>query len=173
MKELPISRGRVALVDDEDYEDLIRHKWCTTSRNYVLRRTKKAENMGGVCIYIHRYIMRCLDSPMEVDHRDGNPLNNQKHNLRICTHPQNGCNLRLSRINRTGFKGVTLTPEGNYSSRIKVRGEMITIGRFPTAELAALAYNAASLKYHGEFGTLNVIPQASSECCSPSTSATA
>jgi hypothetical protein len=102
-----------------------------------------------------------LNAPagMIVDHRDGDGLNNQRENLRLCTHSQNMQNRRLQRNNRSGYKGVYwIKAQGVWAARITVNRVPINLGRFDTAEQAARAYDEAALKYHGEFARLNAYP---------------
>jgi hypothetical protein len=92
MKELALKHGRVALVDDEDYERCIKHKWHLTAAGYV----KKGRG-GGVffvkghryeypAVTLHRFVLhKEIPTTLDIDHIDGNPLNNQKSNLRVMT----------------------------------------------------------------------------------------
>jgi hypothetical protein len=90
------------------------------------------------------------------DHRDGNRLNNQRSNLRACTHSQNGCNRAKLRATASQYKGVRLL-EGKWAAEIRLDGKRAYLGRFLTEEDAAIEYNRAALKIHGEFARLNVI----------------
>lgn len=92
---------------------------------------------------------------MLTDHKDGNGLNNQRDNIRICNYTQNNCN-RNVRESNTGYIGVTYYKQGRYiRARIKVNKKEVNLGSFKTAEDAAIAYDEAALKYHGEFANLN------------------
>ncbi len=153
---LPLTQGRFALIDKEDFDDLNRHKWCTTPRGYVMRRLRASEGDDRKkCIYLHAYLMRdelARTGLPEVDHRDGNPLNNQKSNLRVSTHAQQCMNRRINRkLPASGYKGVSPMPEGNYRARVRKR----SVGRFPTAEEAARAYDKAARRLFGEFARCN------------------
>jgi hypothetical protein len=90
----------------------------------------------------------------ECDHIDGNGLNNQKGNLRVCTHAENLRNQALSRANTSGAKGVSLHKSGRYyAARIMVNQKNIHLGYFPTLEKAKSVRLAAEVKYFGEYRT--------------------
>jgi hypothetical protein len=96
MKKLNLSQGKVALVDDEDYEYLNQWKWYLSKTNkheYAMRKTSRNDPNGRKTIMLHRVIMN-TPNHLEVDHIDNNGLNNQKYNLRNCT----GKNNRLNRV---------------------------------------------------------------------------
>jgi HNH endonuclease/AP2 domain len=89
----------------------------------------------------------------EVDHRNTNPANNSWHNLRKATVPENRSNQKISSSNSSGFKGVCFNKlRGKWMAYIDHRKRRIHLGYYNTAEVAAEAYNAASKKYHKEFG---------------------
>ncbi len=95
---------------------------------------------------------------MVIDHLDGNPLNNKKNNLRICTHAENMRNSKIRINNKSGYKGVSYQENSNnYRASIRFNNIKINIGDFIDPIDAARAYNAAALKYHGEFAHLNKI----------------
>jgi HNH endonuclease/AP2 domain len=86
----------------------------------------------------------------QVDHIDGNTLNNRRDNLRVCTGRQNRFNQKRRSDNQTGFKGVSKT-NSRYKAAIMVNQKSIYLGTFDTAPLAHEAYCEAALKYFGEF----------------------
>ena len=93
-----------------------------------------------------------------IDHIDGNSLNNQKNNLRICTQSQNCSNQKIGKSNTSGYKGVSYNKgQGKYNSRIRFNKKLIHLGYFVNLKDAARAYNEAAVKYHGEFANLNKI----------------
>lgn len=146
MKEIPLTQGKVALVDDEDYDYISQWKWCVT--------TGRAVRNNGTTVFMHRVIMK-TPAGMEVDHIDGNSLNNQKSNLRNCSHNNNQKNMRIS---YKKYKGITYVGNvSGYKARLYCNGERIHLGFFKTEEEAALAYNEAAIKYFGEFANLNII----------------
>jgi len=155
MKEIKLSGGLVALIDDEDYEKISKFKWNahkSNAKTYIARRTIWI-NKRSYEISMHRLIM---DAPkgMEVDHIDHNGLNNQKSNLRICTQAQNSRN--RSAYGRVKYLGVAYCSSGRcIRARIYSNGKNIELGSFKTEEEAAMAYDEAAKKYHGEFANLN------------------
>lgn len=167
MREIPVTRGWVTLVDDEDFDALSRHKWYAMKTGHVCRRDYSVP--GRPIILMHRVIMGVTDPDVEVDHKFGSPLNNQRYNLRICTHRLNTRNGSMRKNNTSGFKGVVFNKRrGKWMARIKLNYITIHLGYFTDPNLAALAYNEASLKYHGEFGKLNIIPSTSEAHCTTS-----
>ena len=97
-----------------------------------------------------------MDTPnkLQVDHIDHNGLNNQKYNLRNCTFTQNRMNRIRNKNNTSNYKGVT-HDDGYIYAQINANGKHIRLGSFKTEKDAALAYDKAAQKYHGEFAYLN------------------
>lgn len=103
MRVIPLTKGQLAVVDDEDYARLSKHKWSASFNGwgYYAVRVK-----DGKRIYMHREIMR-TPKGKETDHRNGNGIDNRKKNLRICTRSENGANRpRLAKNNTSGTTGV-------------------------------------------------------------------
>lgn len=153
MKEIKLTRGRVALVDDEDYDYLNQWKWhLLKDKNnyYAVRITCINKVKSG--IRMHRVIMR-TPPELVVDHIDHNGLNNQKGNLRNCTISQN--NKNVISTGRSKFLGVYFS-EGKYiKAQIKINGKTTSLGLFKTEEEAAQAYDNMAKIHHGEFANLN------------------
>lgn len=152
MKQIPLTQGKFALVDDEDYEELSAFKWCAQkgrSTFYAMRRSSVVE--GRKPIAMHREVLKC--GPRDkVDHKDANGLNNVRSNLRVATHAQNLRNRGKQKNNTSGFKGVWFYRRRNvFQAIITVNGFRKTVGQFKTAEEAHAAYCAAASKLHGEF----------------------
>lgn len=156
MKEIPLTQGRVAIVDDEDYEALIKRKWCfsaCTRRSAGYASRYLTVEGKKVVIRMHRHIMGLrYGDGMEVDHIDGNRLNNRRSNLRVCTHAQNAKNNALSRRNKSGFTGVRFHPiDLCYVAAIVINSKKIHLGNFKTIEEAKKARLDSEIQHFGEF----------------------
>lgn len=152
MKELSLTRGFVALVDDEDYEQLSKYKWTATDEGYAFRMAKVIG--GREKISMHRFLMGIgKNDPRQVDHINGNAQDNRKENLRICSQSENLKNYKKPSTNTSGYKGVSWSTATNkWKAQIRVNNEVKYLGVYENAEDAHRAYCAASEKYHGEFG---------------------
>lgn len=153
MKEIKLSLNKIALVDDDDFEQLNIYKWHSFKhRNtYYARRN---ENVMGINkqIYMHTQITGIKG----IDHVDRNGLNNQRDNLRKCTSLQNNYNsLRIK--NKTSiFKGVSWNKYHNkWKAQISVNGKRKHIGYFDNDLDAAVAYDKNATEYYKEFAYLN------------------
>jgi hypothetical protein len=151
MQEISLTQGKVALVDDEDFEWLNRWKWCAIRTPYTFYA---ARCVGEGLVYMHREIAGLQG--LQIDHRDRNGLNNQRYNLRAATSRQNVRNKGVYANNRFGLKGVYWNKScKKFRAQIKVSGRSIHLGFFEDVFSAALAYNKAAVKYFGEFAWLN------------------
>lgn len=150
MREIPLTRGLMALVDDEDYELLSPHKWHASQANakfYAARNSGRPPNR--MPLRMHRII--CPVPPgMQVDHINGNTLDNRRANLRPATHAQNVHNRGITRFNMSGYKGVTWNHR-RWMARIEVDGLPKYLGTFDSPAEAHAAYRVAAEKLHGEF----------------------
>lgn len=159
MRSLPLTRGLFALVDDCDFDFLSNWKWTAwdcKGRFYAARRQR--ENGKQKLVLMHRVIAGVSDS-VQVDHWDGNSLNNQRLNLRPSTQSQNMGNRAMSKNNTSGFKGVK--PVRLKSGKVKFKAVIGTgagllhIGVFNTAEEAARAYDLKAIEQWGQFARTN------------------
>ena len=158
MKEIELTQGKVALVDDEDYEYLRQWKWyygCEGGKNKSGYAVRSITNPKRALIFMHRVIMS-TPTGMETDHINCNKTDNRKENLRVCTRLQNKKNNPLMKNNKTGYKGVSIN-NNRYKVKISVNKKQIHLGYFDKVEDAAKTYNLAALKYHGKFARLNEI----------------
>src|SRR5665213_3111116 len=99
MREIQLTKGKIALVDDADYEYLSQFKWQAHRRGGKTYYAKT--DIGRRSVGMHQLVMDAGD--LEVDHRDGNGLDNRRSNLRLATHSQNQCNRGLQRNSTSGF----------------------------------------------------------------------
>jgi len=152
MKEmLCLEAGVSVRVDDKDVDLVLKYTWYLTVGGYLRTNGKKI-------IYLHKLIAQRIGLHInnEIDHEDRNPLNCQRSNLREATRQQNNCNQSLRKDNLSGYKGVGWNKnEKKWRARIRINRKEISLGWFDTREEAALAYNEAAIKYHGEFAFLN------------------
>jgi hypothetical protein len=167
MKQIPLSQGKFALVDDEDYDYLIQWKWYFAKKSKkesgYARRKKYIGEVNGQkkwkAIWMHKEILH-VGLNQKVDHIDEDKLNNQKYNLRSCTNAENSRNRGKNSANKSGYKGVCWYGKTNrWLVQIGVDFKIIRLGYFKDKDEAARAYNAAAVKYHGEFAKLNEIPR--------------
>lgn len=160
-KEIPLTRGFVAIVDANDYEWLAQWKWHANKGGttwYAMRDLpRQKRKMGSVSM--HRLILGITDSKVFVDHIDMNGLNNTRANLRIASRQQNGQNQVASARNTSGYKGVSWHKDtGKWQAYICIDQKFNYLGLFTTPEEAAKAYDKAAKKYFGEFAKLNLEP---------------
>lgn len=159
-KQIPLSRGLFATVDDEDFEWLSQWRWtpssrCGLDRNKVFCAIRFVMVDGKQrTILMHREITNAPNG-MVVDHIDRDPLNNCRANLRVCTHSQNLLNRFADRGSLSKFKGVVRDErDGRWAARFRAKH----IGMFATEEEAARAYDNAALAFSPEFALTNFLP---------------
>lgn len=155
MKRIPLTHGQFALVDDEDFEPLMRSHWYAAwSKKTQSWRAMRNPN-GSDEISMARAILGPKSDQL-VDHRNHDTLDNQKHNLRICTTAQNAMNGRLMSNNTSGFKGVSWDKRRQrWRAMIVVAGKSRYIGNFCDILSAARAYDVAAREHFGEFALTN------------------
>lgn len=170
MKIIKLRNGKSVMVDDGDFEVLSAFKWSEKPRSdgrtsYAYRYVRSGDRY--VRILMHEQILKPVQG-FKADHRDGDGLNNTRRNLRPATHRQNLQNQKPHQITdpfnpkESKFKGVTYslvhkrdTLTKPWRARIRVDGNLLTIGWFATQEEAAMAYNEAATKHFGGFAQLN------------------
>lgn len=166
---MQVGGGLFVLLDPEDFAAFGKHSWHANRahpRNLYPRRTirlgrgRKAKK-GSV--FLHREIMQAPKGVL-VDHRDGNPLNCQRSNLRLCTARENSANVVRSKLQKNGgFKGVSWHPKAKKwqaqiaagEPRANGKRKIVYLGLFTNPADAARAYDAAAVKAFGEFAALN------------------
>lgn len=154
MKKIFLTQGKFALVDDEDFNWLNQWKWHYHIDGYAVRNYARISPRQGLFL-MHRVIVNC-PTDKQIDHIDGDGLNNQKFNLRICVQSQNKKNRRTPSNNTTGYKGVWIDKRRGYIwAGINANGKRLHLGTFSDLISAAEAYDGAARKHYGEFARLN------------------
>ncbi len=158
MKEIQLTRGFTTQVDDEDFEWLNQWKWYyfKTNRNsYACRSKKIPKTRSSERIYMHRIILKA-NSDQECDHSDNNGLNNQKYNIRLCSHQNNMLNCRKRKGTTSKYFGVCYYPSRDkFYAYITHNGKRTYLGWHDTEMGAALAYNKKAIELHGDFAKQN------------------
>jgi len=156
--EIPLTQGCHAIVDSENISLLNTHRWCTSvigNLRYAKRKVK------GKVVLMHREIMNA-PAGMQIDHINGNGLDNRKANLRVCTVSQNQQNSTKRAHCSSKFKGVALSKnQKKWMARICINGKKIYIGRYKSEFEAAEAYDNKAIELFGEFANLNFPSQQS------------
>lgn len=155
MREIELTQGHVALVDDEDFDAVNQYQWhaLASGSTYYARRNHVNEDGTRAMLILHRVLMNAPDD-MEVDHEDGNGLNCQRYNMRLATHSQNKMNAPY-RFNTSGYRGVVSLSPGRWTVRLMKNYRNIGGGTYDTPEEAARVYDQLAREHHGEFATLN------------------
>lgn len=155
MPSIKLNQGYTAVVDDQDYDMVIKHKWFVTDVNRSVQYARTI--IVGKTVLMHRLIMGLVDTPeIIVDHRNRCGLDNRRENLRICSHSENAANTRSKSGSKSGYKGIH--PYGNtggWRAAVSKEGKKVWSGVFDTEFEAALAYDAVARKVFGEFANLN------------------
>ena len=159
-KMIPLTLGKFAIVDDEDYEKVNRWKWSAKKIGHTYYAVRGFRKEGKqIQIYMHRFIMGAA-SNQEVDHRNRFGLRNEKGNLRICTRSQNNQNRKKIITNNYGgtskYKGVDWDKRrSKWRAQIRHNYKTFFLGRFDDEIEAARKYDEKALDIFGEFARLN------------------
>jgi hypothetical protein len=159
MKQIQLTQGLVALVDDTDFEWLNQWKWHALKHRDTFYA---ARNSGGRLnrkyIFMHRLILGIVDSKIEVDHEDLNGLNNSRSNLRQATRSQNAANIPSRKNSSSKYLGVYWDKSRQkWAAAITKNYKKTFLGYFENEHEAATAYNKAATEIHAEFANLNKV----------------
>ena len=159
MKEISLTQGQFALVDDADYDELSKYKWYANkeSGSFYATRNFPLGNGKQYPIRMHRQILGLeKGDKRQGDHINHNTLDNRRNNIRICIGQQNMMNQMPNRNTTSRFKGVSWHKQDKkWQVRIGINKKVKYLGSFVMEEVAALAYDMAAIREHGEFACLN------------------
>ena len=145
---IPLTQGKFALVDERDFEMLSKFMWHLDGKSYVATKINRQQ------IKMHSMIIGRSSHKHPIDHRNRNPLDNRRKNLRVVTGGQNRVNSKINDNNTSGFKGVHRCA-GGWVARIGYNDQRLYLGYFQDPELAARAYDDAARKLFGDAAKLN------------------
>ena len=161
MKQIQLTSGQFAIVDDADYDWLNQYRWYVNKncsggfyayRKIYCKNTKKQHSMA-----MHREILGLKKGdPQQTDHINHNTLDNRRDNIRICTPQQNHFNRKSDSNSSSKFKGVSwYRQKEKWSVQIFVNGRLWHLGYWNIEEVAALRYDMVAIREFGEFAYLN------------------
>lgn len=168
MSKIELKNGYTILVDDEDYDELIKHKWHICKKQHTqyamscfVKSMDKSHPLYHKHTKMHRYILGITDPNTYIDHIDGNGLNNHKSNLRVCTNSENQQNYIKKRKSTSCFNGVSYSPKSRigkrWTCRVSNNKDRILIGYYPTELDAAIARDVYIIKHNLIFYKLNLL----------------
>lgn len=149
MKEIILTQGKIAFVDDDDYEYLMQWKWFADKGHTTYYARAKWNNKH---IKMHRLLLMVTDPEIHVDHKDHNGLNNQRSNIRLSNRSENKCNMRKIANTSSQYIGVTKV-RGYAKWTAYING--IHLGTFNSEIEAAIERDKKAIEFHGEFAKLN------------------
>lgn len=146
--KVQLSDGTHAIVDPCDLRLVCDHGWYKNNAGYAVARVQNK------LVRMHRLILGVREG-QTIDHINGDRLDNRRCNLRICTRSQNNMNKKKRDNTTSQYKGLYLASDGKWVARVSRDGKTVNLGRFPTQEAAALAYDIAAKTLHGDFAKTN------------------
>ena len=152
-RTIPLTRGMVAIVDAEDYDELSKHQWYAKPSRSTFYAARHDPEHKGRKILMHKQVLAVTG---KVDHRDNNGLNNCRDNLRACDSVTNGRNRLANKTSASQFKGVT-SRSGTFIAQIFADGKKLYLGSFTDPVLAARAYDSEAASRFGEFAKTNAM----------------
>lgn len=154
MKEIPLSQGKVALVDDDMFDYLNQWKWCAHKDHYTYYAQRRE---GNRIIHMHRLVLNAQKGQF-LDHKNPNGLDNRKSNLRFATSGQNNQNSRKAKGQSSQYKGVCWRKRNQkWRAQITLYGKCIHLGYYYNEIVAAWVYDQMAIKLFGEFARVNVL----------------
>ena len=154
MSEIELTKGYKTIVDSFNFDELNKYSWSAVvnSKNRNKIRVIPRARIGGKIVMMHRFIMGVCDLNIEVDHIDGNTLNNTLKNLRLATPSQNAANKEKTTYIYSKYKGVTW---GARQNKWRAMCKHKHIGYFKDEIDAAKAYDKIAKDVYGEYAKLN------------------
>jgi hypothetical protein len=150
MIKISLTQGKFALIDDEDAIRVLIYNWFADEGDSTFYAISV---INGKRVKMHRFILNLISPKIKIDHINHDGLDNQKHNLRICSQQQNNWNQKSKKLK---MKGVIFHKRlKRFQAAIRVNGEAIHLGTFDSEETAAKTYDSAAKQYFCEFACLN------------------
>lgn len=160
-KLIPLTKGKYALVDEEDYEAVNQYNWYTqfTKVKDIFYAHKRHRESKTGFIPMHRFLLGISDSEIFVDHINHNGLDNRRANLRACSNQQNCQNRRPIDGTTSIYSGVSFDKaRGRWVATINKNKKTVLIGTFGSEQEAAQCRDRFAKKHYGEFANLNIKP---------------
>lgn len=161
MKRVPLTKGKFAIVDDEDYERVMTLKWhaCMDPKNGVwyAKHTRLIGKKKWQTIQMHKFVLK-ESGRHHIDHRNRDGLDNQKSNLRSCKSASMNVANCTARAHTSPYKGVdfnSVAQGKKWRAQIAINGKKVFLGRFDTPEKAAFAYDSSAAHFFGQFARTN------------------
>lgn len=158
-KLIPLTQGKFAIIDTEDFERVNQYKWQVAKRGRFFYATAYLGKRNGKYVrqYMHRFILNALPEQL-LDHINYNGLNNRKSNLRFCSKSQNAANSIGGKNRKSRYKGVYWQKDRKkWAADIRISNKTIHLGRFKKESEAGYAYNQAAIRYFDTFARLNEV----------------